>query len=126
MKIGAVGRNKAKQEKTDVPDDVVFEMELIKSIEVNIAYILGLVKKYHDSNIEDKEILVTIQKTIMASPDLRNKKDLIMAFIESLDQESNVYADFESFRNSKKKEELDKIIAEENLNKEETYNFIQR
>lgn len=101
-------------------------MELIKSIEVNIDYILGLVKKYHDSNMEDKEILVTIQKTIMASPDLRNKKDLIMAFIESLDQDSNVYADFESFMNSKKKEELDRIIAEENLNKEETYNFIQR
>lgn len=119
-------RNKAKQEKTDVTDDVVFEMELIKSIEVNIDYILGLVKKYHDSNMEDKEILVNIQKTIMASPDLRNKKDLIMAFIDSLDQNSNVYADFESFMNSKKKEELDKIIAEENLNKEETYNFIQR
>ena len=65
-------------EKTDVTDDVVFEMELIKSIEVNIDYILGLVKKYHESNMEDKEILVTIQKTIMASPDLRNKKDLIM------------------------------------------------
>lgn len=119
-------RNKAKQEKTDVTDDVVFEMELIKSIEVNIDYILGLVKKYHDSNMEDKEILVTIQKTIMASPDLRNKKDLIVAFIESLDQDSNVYADFESFMDSKKKEELDKIIVEENLNKEETYNFIQR
>ena len=119
-------RNKAKQEKTDVTDDVVFEMKLIKSIEVNIDYILGLVKKYHDSNMEDKEILVTIQKTIMASPDLRNNKDLIMAFIESLDQESNVYADFESFMNSKKKEELDKIIAEENLNKEEIYRFIQR
>ena len=119
-------RNKAKQEKTDVTGDVVFEMELIKSIEVNIDYILTLVKKYHDSNMEDKEILVNIQKAIMASPDLRNKKDLIMAFIDSLDQESNVYTDFESFMNSKKKEELDKIIAEENLNKEETYNFIQR
>ena len=119
-------RNRAKRDKTDVSEDVVFEMELIKSIEVNIDYILGLVKKYHDSNMEDKEILVTIQKTIMASPDLRNKKDLIMAFIESLNQNSDVYSDFESFMNSKKKEELDKIIAEENLNKKETYNFIQR
>ena len=119
-------RNKAKQEKTDVTDDVVFEMELIKSIEVNIDYILSLVKKYHDTNMEDKEILVTIQKAIMASPDLRNKKDLIMAFIDSLDQDSNVYADFESFMNSKKKEELDKIIMDESLNKEETYNFIEK
>ena len=119
-------RNKAKREKTDVSEDVVFEMELIKSIEVNIDYILGLVKKYHDTNMEDKEILVTIQKTIMASPDLRNKKDLIMAFIDSLNQDSDIYSDFESFMNSKKKEELDKIIAEENLNKEETYKFIGR
>ena len=119
-------KNKAKHDKKDITDDIVFEMELIKSIEVNIDYILGLVKKYHDSNMEDKEILVTINKAIMASPDLRNKKDLIMAFINSLDQDSDVYADFESFMNSKKKEELDKIIIEENLNKDETYNFIQR
>ena len=119
-------RNKRKREKTDVTDDVVFEMELIKSIDVNIDYILGLVKKYHDTNMEDKEILVTIQKTIMASPDLRNKKDLIMSFIESLNQNSDVYKDFETFMNSKKKEELDKIIKEENLNREETYKFIKK
>lgn len=119
-------RNKAKREKTDVSEDIVFEMELIKSIEVNIDYILGLVKKYHDTNMEDKEILVTIQKTIMASPDLRNKKDLIMSFIESLNQDSDVYSDFETFMNSKKKEELDKIIKEENLNREETYKFIKK
>ena len=119
-------RNKAKREKVDVSEDVVFEMELIKSIDVNIDYILGLVKKYHDTNMEDKEILVTIQKTIMASPDLRNKKDLIMSFIESLNQNSDVYKDFETFMNSKKKEELDKIIKEENLNREETYKFIKK
>ena len=76
--------------------------------------------------MEHKEILVSIQKAIMASPDLRNKKDLIMAFIDSLDQDSNVYVDFETFMNSKKKEQLDKIINDENLNKEETYNFIQK
>lgn len=119
-------RNKAKREKADVSEDVVFEMELIKSIDVNIDYILGLVKKYHDTNMEDKEILVTIQKTIMASPDLRNKKDLIMSFIESLNQNSDVYKDFETFMNSKKKEELDKIIKEENLNRAETYKFIKK
>ena len=62
----------------------------------------------------------------MASPDLRNKKNLIMVFIESLDQDSNVYAYFELLTNSKKKEELDKIIVEENLNMEETCNFIQK
>lgn len=75
--------------------------------------------------MEDKEFLVTINKAIMASPDLRNKKDLILAFIDSLDQNSNVYSDFESFMNSKKKEELDKIIQEENLSPEETYTFVK-
>ena len=119
-------RNKAKREKKDITDDIVFEMELIKSIEVNIDYILALVKKYHDSNKEDKEVLVTINKAIMASPDLRNKKDLILAFIDSLDASSDIYSDFEDFMNSKKKEELDKIIKEEKLNKEKTYNFVRK
>ena len=119
-------RNKAKHDKKDVTDDIVFEMELIKSIEVNIDYILGLVKKYHESNMQDKEILITINKAIMSSPDLRNKKDLILAFIDSLDANSDVYSDFESFMNSKKKEELDKIISDENLNSEETYKFIKK
>ncbi|MBQ6285580.1 MAG: type I restriction endonuclease subunit R [Bacilli bacterium] len=119
-------RNKAKHDKKDITDDIVFEMELVKSIEVNIDYILGLVKKYHDSRMEDKEVLVTINKAIMASPDLRNKKDLIMAFIESLDVDSDVYSDFENFMNSKKKEELDKIISEESLDEEQTYRFIER
>ena len=119
-------RNKAKHDKKDVTDDIVFEMELIKSIEVNIDYILGLVKKYHESNMQDKEILITINKAIMSSPDLRNKKDLILAFIDSLDANSDVYSDFEEFMNSKKKEELDKIIADENLNSEETYKFIKK
>ena len=119
-------RNKSMHDKKDVTDDIVFEMELIKSIEVNIDYILGLVKKYHDSNMEDKEILITINKAIMSSPDLRNKKDLILAFIESLDASSDVYSDFEEFMSKKKKEELDKIIADENLNIDETYKFIKK
>ena len=76
--------------------------------------------------MEDKEILVTINKAIMSSPDLRNKKDLILAFIDSLDANSDVYSDFEEFMNSKKKEELDKIISDENLNSEETYKFIKK
>lgn len=118
-------RRKSKVDSTDITEDIVFEIELIKQIEVNIDYILALVKKYHDSNMKDKEVLVTINKAIMASPDLRNKKDLILAFIDSLNTSSDVYADFENFMNSKKKEELDKIIKDENLNIEETYKFIK-
>ena len=119
-------RKKSKVDAVDISEDIVFEMELIKQIEVNIDYILSLVKKYHDSNMEDKEVLVTINKAITASPELRNKKDLILAFIDSLSTSSDVYSDFEKFMNSKKKEELDQIISEENLNVRETYKFIQR
>ena len=49
-------------------------VELIKQIEINIDYILMLVKKYHDSHCEDKEVLVTIKKAIDASPELCSKK----------------------------------------------------
>lgn len=119
-------RRMSKVESTDITEDIVFEMELIKQIEVNIDYILALVKKYHDSNMEDKEVLITINKAIMSSPDLRNKKDLILSFIDSLNTSSDVYADFGKFMNSKKKEELDKIIEEENLDEEETYKFVKK
>ena len=72
------------------------------------------------------EIYISIQKAITSSPDLRNKKYLIEEFISTLDGHSDVYKEFEVFMNSKKKEELDKIIAEENLNSEETYNFVRK
>ena len=53
---------------TDITDDVVFEIELIRQVEINIDYILMLVKKYHDTRCEDKEVLITINKAIDASP----------------------------------------------------------
>lgn len=115
-----------KVEAVDVTDDLEFEMELIKTIDINIDYILNLVKKYHESNMEDKELLLKINKAILASPELRNKKDLIDQFIDSLNQDSDVYKDFETFMNSKKKEELDRIIEEEGLKGEETYEFIRK
>ena len=115
-----------KVEAVDITEDIEFEMELIKTIDINIDYILNLVKKYHESNMEDKELLLKINKAILASPELRNKKDLIDQFIDSLNQDSDVYKDFETFMNSKKKEELDKIIEDEGLKGEETYEFIRK
>lgn len=117
---------RAKVEAVDITEDLEFEMELIKTLDINIDYILNLVKQYHESNMQDKELLLKIQKAITASPELRNKKDLIEQFIESLNQDSDVYKDFETFMNTKKKEELDKIIEEENLKSEETYAFIKK
>ena len=62
-------RKRENGESTDIIDDIVFEVELIKQIEINIDYILMLVKKYHDTHCEDKEVLITIHKAIDASPD---------------------------------------------------------
>ena len=84
-------------ESTDITDDIVFEIELIRQIEINIDYILMLVKKYHDSHEEDKEILVTIQKAVDASPELRSKKALIESFIagvNDIDDVMNVWHEY--------------------------------
>ncbi len=112
-------------DKENINDDLVFEMELIKQVEINIDYILELIRKYHASNQEDKELLVDINKAIDSSVELRNKKELIEQFISSINAESSVDDDWQSFVNSKKIEELDRIIAEENLDKDETYKFIE-
>ena len=70
-----------KDEQEDISDDIVFEMELVKQVQINIRYILSLVQQYHDSNCEDKEIIVKIKKQMDASPDMRDKRDLIEKFI---------------------------------------------
>lgn len=112
-------------EKENINDDLVFEMELIKQIEINIDYILELIKKYHDDNTKNKEILVDINRAIESSVELRNKKDLIEQFIQSLDISSVVDEDWITFVEKKKKAELEKIIEEEKLNLQETYTFIE-
>lgn len=116
---------KSKQGETEcINDDIVFEMELIKQVEINIDYILALIKKYHGSHTIDKDIIISISKAIDSSVDLRNKKDLIEHFINSLTPSANVDDDWHSFVDTNKIEELDQIINEENLKKDETYKFI--
>ncbi len=112
-------------EKENVNDDLVFEMELIKQVDINIDYILGLIKKYHENHIQNREILVDINKAIDSSVSLRNKKDLINQFISSLGAQSIVDEDWKRFVDKKKIEELEQIIQSESLDKEATYTFIQ-
>lgn len=111
-------------EKENINDDIVFEMELIKQVEINIDFVLQLIKKYHDDHNKNREILVDINKAIDSSVELRNKKDLINQFITSLDIHSVVDEDWNKFIEGKKIEELEKIIETEGLNKEETYAFV--
>jgi type I restriction enzyme R subunit len=118
-------RKSTDEEKENVNDDVVFEMELIKQVEINIDYVLGLIKKYHEDHTKNRELLLDINKAIDSSVELRNKKDLINQFITSLDVHSIVDEDWQKFVEEKKIEELDKIIESENLDPEATYTFIK-
>ena len=111
-------------EKESIKDDIVFEMELVKQVEVNIDYILMLVAKYHQSNCEDKEILGTIDKAIKSSLALRSKKELIDGFISKINADTNVMDDWGKFVKEQKEIDLKKIISDENLNEEETRKFL--
>lgn len=117
-------RNKEKVDKENINDDIVFEIELIKQVEINIDYILMLIRKYHAGNMEDKEIVVSIQKSINSSLELRNKKDLIEAFINSITPDSNIDEDWREFVKQRSEEEMNQIIQEEHLNPEEAHKFI--
>ena len=112
------------EEEESIKEDLVFEMELVKQVEVNIDYILMLVAKYHDSNCEDKEILDSIDKAIKSSLVLRSKKELIGKFISKINADTNVYKDWAKFVREQKEIDLENLIKEENLNEEATRKFL--
>ena len=119
-------RNRRKEhEKEDITDDIVFEVELIKQIEINIDYILLLVKKYHDGHKSDKELLITINKAVDSSLELRSKKALIQNFIAGINDVDDLLLEWKEFVAKKKEEELAAIIAEEKLKNDETRKFIE-
>ena len=118
-------RNKEKGDSENINDDIVFEMELIKQVEINIDYILELIRQYHEGHSKDTEIIVKINKAVGSSIELRSKKDLIDQFISSLTPSNHIDESWQSFIEQKKREELERLITEENLNKEETFRYIE-
>lgn len=118
-------RRREQGESTDIIDDIVFEVELIKQIEINIDYILMLVKKYHDAHCEDKEVLITINKAIDASPELRSKKALIETFIAGINEVDDIIAEWHDYVVAKREEDLENIIKEEKLKPKETRKFLE-
>lgn len=117
-------RPKEKVDKENINDDIVFEMELIKQIEVNIDYILMLLAKYYETNCQDKTILVTIDKAINSSIELRSKKELIEGFIERVNLIHLEDDSWNSYVNEQKEKDLNDLIVEEKLKPEETYRFV--
>ncbi|MBP3302638.1 MAG: type I restriction endonuclease subunit R [Opitutales bacterium] len=117
-------RRKNEGEKEDITDDIEFELELIKQVEINIDYILMLVEKYHDGNCEDKEILASIRKAVDASMQLRSKKELIDAFISRVNVDTQVTNDWKRFVREQEENDLAEIISTEKLKPDETRKFI--
>jgi type I restriction enzyme, R subunit len=119
-------RSASNAEKESINDDVVFEIELIKQVEINVDYILLLVEQYlkKKGTGEDKEIQATIDRAINSSPSLRNKKDLIKKFVDAVNTRSKVDSQWQSFIAAKKAEEFERIISEENLNPDAARIFI--
>ncbi|GAB1233504.1 type I restriction endonuclease subunit R [Ferrigenium sp. UT4] len=126
LNLYAEFRSTTEAEKESINEDVVFEIELIKQVEINVDYILMLVEKYLKAkgSGQDKEIRATIERAINASPSLRNKKDLIERFVESVSTTAKVDKEWLAFIAARKAEELEQIIADEGLNADETKTFV--
>lgn len=116
---------KIKKTQDDVSADVVFEMELVKQIEVNIDYILMLIEKYHNSNCKDKNILVEINRAIGSSTELRSKKELIEHFIETINTDTEVNADWAKFVIKQKEEDFEQLVKTEKLRENEARIYIK-
>ncbi|MEE9964533.1 MAG: type I restriction endonuclease subunit R [Propionicimonas sp.] len=120
-------RNATEVEKESINDDVVFEIELIKQVEINVDYILMLVEKYRaeHGDGDDKEIRAEISRAIDSSPTLRNKKDLIEDFVDRVSADGAVDEEWQAYIAARREAELEQIIAEENLRPDEARAFVE-
>lgn len=117
-------KSKGNERKENINDDVVFEIELVKQVEINIDYILMLVKKYQQEGNQNKEIVVTIEKAVNSSMNLRSKMELIRNFLSRINAQTEVDGDWKKFVDEQKENDLVVIIEEEKLKMEETHKFI--
>ncbi|WQW40312.1 type I restriction endonuclease subunit R [Helicobacter pylori] len=119
-------RSEKGKDKEEINDDLIFEIELIKQVEVNIDYILNLIEKFaKEDDLEIQGVKTKIEPFINSSIELRNKKDLIMGFIEKYNKDQEVHAYFQNYIHQKREEEFQNIIEENRLNEEKAYSFMQ-
>jgi type I restriction enzyme R subunit len=121
-------RQAAGSDKETINDDIVFEIELVKQVEVNVDYILMLVEQYRQKrgDGDDRELKDSIFRAVDAAPTLRNKRDLIEDFVESVSTRGDVGEEWKRFVGERQAAELDEIITREGLRAEETRAFVGR
>ncbi|MGL2607780.1 HsdR family type I site-specific deoxyribonuclease [Helicobacter pylori] len=114
------------KDKEEINDDLIFEIELIKQVEVNIDYILNLIEEFaKEHGVEIQGVKTKIEPIINSSIELRNKRDLIMGFIDKYNKDQEVHAYFQDYIHQKREEEFQNIIEENRLNEEKAYSFMQ-
>lgn len=120
-------RSDANADKESIIDDVVFEIELIKQVEINVDYILMLVQKFREAkgDGDDREIRAEIIRAVDSSPSLRNKKDLIEDFVDSISATGGIDEEWKKYLAACRTAELDRIITEEDLKPAETREFVK-
>ena len=123
----AFKRSQQHGERADIEDDIEFEIELVKQVQIDITYILELVAQYKASQCKDREVLLKISRSITSSPDLRNKKELIERFVDRMTpQAGEVHDEWDKYLAGEKKRQMDEIISGEKLKPEKTREFIDR
>lgn len=111
-------------------DDIVFEVDLLKSQEINLDYIIELIFE-KNKNIKNKEALIEeIRRVVRSSIDNRAKESLIVEFIEDTDLDTignkqDIIGKFFTYAQKKQKEEAADLIAMENLNTDAAKRFIK-
>ncbi len=117
-------RDKEKVDPENVNEDIAFEIELIKHDDISIDRILQMVQTYADDHMNDMTVIAKIRDFVDASPNLRNKRELIEQFIKGITSGSDVGESWADYIKQQKEEELNKIIEEEKLKPIETRNFM--
>jgi type I restriction enzyme R subunit len=127
LDLHAEFRKSTESDKEQINDDVVFEIELIKQVEINVDYILMLVQKHREESGDghDTEIRAEITRAISASPTLRNKKDLIEDFVDALTVDGEIGDEWQAYIAAKRRAELDAIIADEGLRPDQARAFVE-
>ncbi|MBQ2969801.1 MAG: type I restriction endonuclease subunit R [Bacteroidaceae bacterium] len=110
-------------------DDVVFEIDLLKSQEINLDYILELIFEKNNKTKDKSSLIEEIRGVIRASVGNRAKESLIVDFINETDldtitDKASIIESFFEYAQSKQKQEALELITSENLNEEEAKRYI--
>lgn len=117
-----------KAQKVDVTDELIFEIELIKQVDINVDYILRLVEihKAEHGDGKDMELKASVNRLINSSPTLRDKRDLIEKFIAQLNAGADITVQWEQYLTEAREKDLEEIITRFNLKRAETQEFMNR